>query len=54
MIEVFCPNCEEFINIETDKLRPLEMEGDARIVRGPCPKCKETAEVKIMLHWQGL
>lgn len=54
MIEVFCPNCNEFIELKTDKLHSFEMEGDTQILKDCCPKCKEIAEVKITLHWQGL
>lgn len=52
MIEVFCLNCEKFIELDISKLRPLEMEGDCQKLKGSCHKCKEIAEVKIILHWQ--
>lgn len=54
-IEVYCPNCREFIEMkQPNEFRALEMEGDYYILKNSCPKCKEIAEVKVMLHWKGL
>jgi len=54
MIEVFCPNCQVFVEMKKTNLVPPEAEGDYAKIKGVCPKCKEIAEVKIQLHWQGL
>lgn len=54
-IEVFCPNCREFIEMQQpNEFKTLEMEGDYFTLRNSCPKCKEIAEVKVALHWKGL
>ena len=49
-LEVHCPECEEFIEVELESSKILEMDGDRFIVPFTCD-CGAKGKIKVELSW---
>ncbi len=48
-VEIYCPNCEDFFEVELNQRLPLEMDGSyfKVIIEYPC--CKDKAILTVSL-----
>ena len=49
-LEVKCPLCDDFIDVEIDDSKVLEMDGDHFFVPFTCD-CGSKGKIKIELSW---